>query len=70
MLFRSHVNTLGAEKCTAYLGKLLEQFHISDKRGEEGYETWEQAYELYLEKKEQALAIIYEHIENKDFAQE
>ncbi len=68
--YGGHVNTLGAEKCTAYLGKLLEQFQISDKRGEEGYESWEQAYELYLEKKEQALDTIYEHIENKDFAQE
>ena len=67
--YGGHVNTLGAEKCTTYLGKLLEQFHIGDKRGEEGYESWEQAYELYLEKKEQALAAIYERIENKDFAQ-
>ncbi len=47
----------------------MEQFHIGDKREEEGYESWEQAYELYLEKKEQALAAIYERIENKDFAQ-
>lgn len=67
--YGGHVNTLGAEKCTTYLGKLLEQFHIGDKREEEGYESWEQAYELYLEKKEQALAAIYERIENKDFAQ-
>ena len=67
--YGGHVNTLGAEKCTAYLGKLLEQFHIGDKREEEGYESWEQAYELYLEKKEQALAAINKRIENKDFAQ-
>lgn len=67
--YGGHVNTLGAEKCTAYLGKLLEKFHLSDKRGKEGYEAWEQAYELYLEKKEQAFSTIYEHIENKDFAE-
>lgn len=67
--YGGHVNTLGAEKCTAYLGKLLEKFHLTDKREEEGYESWKQSYGLYLEKKEQAFAAIYEHIENGDFAE-
>lgn len=67
--YGGHVNLLGAEKCTAFLGKLLEGFEIPDKRGERGYESWNQAYELYLTRKEQALDAIYEHIEKKEFAE-
>lgn len=67
--YGGHVNALGAEKCTAFLGKLLEGFDLPDKRGERGYESWDQAYELYLTEKDQALAVIWEHIEKEDYAE-
>lgn len=67
--YGGHVNTLGAEKCTEYLGKLLNGFALSDKRNEKGYEAWDQSYELYLSRKEQAIDTIYEHIENEDYAE-
>ena len=67
--YGGHVNLLGAEKCTTFLGKLLEKFQLADKRSEGGYDSWNQAYEFYLTEKEQALTTIYEHIENEDYAE-
>ncbi|MBQ8596589.1 MAG: SGNH/GDSL hydrolase family protein [Lachnospiraceae bacterium] len=66
--FGGHVNTLGAEKCTAYLGKLLEQFDLPDKRGLEGYESWEESYEYYLEVGGASIDTINERIENQEYA--
>ncbi|WP_024867280.1 hypothetical protein [Butyrivibrio sp. FCS014] len=43
---RSHLNYRGAEKFTNYLGKELKsRFDIPDRRGEEGYESWDVDYE-------------------------
>lgn len=67
--YGGHVNALGAEKCTAFLGKLLEAFQIEDKRGESGYESWDEAYELYLKESGQAIETIYDHIRNEEFAE-
>ena len=67
--YGGHVNALGAEKCTVFLGTLLEDFTLPDKRDENGYESWNQAYELYLTESEQAIAKIYDRIENEDFAE-
>ncbi|MDO4283802.1 MAG: hypothetical protein Q4C60_00570 [Eubacteriales bacterium] len=39
----SHLNTEGSRKYTGYLGKWLkENYEISDRRGEAGYESWEE----------------------------
>lgn len=67
--YGGHVNTLGAEKCTAYLGKLLEQFEIADKRGNKEYASWDEAYQYYLEESGRAIETIYEHIAKKEFAE-
>lgn len=67
--YGGHVNMLGAEKCTSFLEKLLEQFGLPDKRGEDGYQSWDQAYERYLAESGQAITTIYERIENEDFAE-
>lgn len=48
-----HVNTLGATKCTAFLGEILSRdFNLTNRRNEAGegfgaYRSWEEAYELY-----------------------
>ncbi len=43
---RSHLNYRGAEKFTNYLGKELKSlFEIPDRRGQEGYESWDRDYE-------------------------
>ena len=67
--YGGHVNALGAEKCTAYLGELLKSFEIEDKRGQEKYATWDESYQYYLEKSGQAIETIYEHIANGEFAE-
>lgn len=67
--YGGHVNVLGAEKCTAFLGKLLEDFELPDKRNESGFESWNKAYELYLTESQRAIETIYEHIENGEFAE-
>lgn len=67
--YGGHVNALGAEKCTAFLGKLLEEFELPDKRDEQGYKSWDKAYQLYCEKSEQAIDLIYQHIQDGEFAE-
>lgn len=67
--YGGHVNALGAEKCTAFLGRLLEGFKLPDKRGQKEYESWDRAYNLYCEENERALNTIYEHIEKGEFAE-
>lgn len=66
--YGGHVNILGAEKCTAYLAKLLEPYQIKDKRGQEKYHSWDQAYQYYLETGHQAMDQVREHIEKGEFA--
>lgn len=66
--YGGHVNLLGAEKCTEYLGKLLAPYQIEDKRGQEKYVSWDQAYQYYLEAGAQAADRIWERIENGEFA--
>lgn len=67
--YGGHVNALGAWKCTAYLGELLKSFDLPDKRGQEQYASWDASYQYYLERNEQALETIHEHIENQDYAE-
>ena len=45
---QTHLNVIGAAKTTAYLGELLSDVvGVPDRRGEEGYEAWEEAVEAY-----------------------
>lgn len=44
-----HVNTVGADKCSRFAGSLLMQYGIGDKRGTAGYESYDDAYQNYLE---------------------
>lgn len=57
-----HVNTAGAVKCTEYLEKLLQEFSIEDKRNLPGYESYEEAYQYYLEREQEALCIIRKNV--------
>lgn len=66
--YGGHVNILGAEKCTDYLGKLLKRYQIEDKRGVEKYDSWDQAYQHYLNEEKQASNRAWEHIQNGEFA--
>lgn len=51
----NHANIYGAEKCTDFLAKfLLENYDLPDHRGEENYQSWDEAYELWLNEKEKS----------------
>ncbi|MBD5473523.1 MAG: SGNH/GDSL hydrolase family protein [Lachnospiraceae bacterium] len=66
--YGGHVNFLGAEKCTEYLGEILTPYQIEDKRGQEKYASWDKAYQYYLEAGARAVDQIWDHIENDEFA--
>ena len=43
-----HLNSKGARKVTEYLGNYIaENYDFKDKRGQEEYKSWDEAYELY-----------------------
>lgn len=66
--YGGHANAIGAEKCTAFLGKYLhENYEFEDKRTSAGYESWDESYQRWSQELEEAKAAIYERIENKDF---
>lgn len=69
--YGSHVNALGEGKCTAFLGSWLEtRFDLPDRRGRDGYESWDQAYSLYQEKQAEAEAACLTDIANENWAPE
>ena len=63
----AHMNALGAEKCSAYLGQYIsEHYPLEDKRGQQAYASWDNAYTVWQEK----LAYMKEHWDEmieKDF---
>lgn len=68
--YASHTNAVGAEKCTAFLEEyLLANYQFTDKRGNDRYDSWDKAYELWLDELEKASAVIAEHIANEDYAE-
>lgn len=67
--YGGHVNALGAEKCSKYLAELLQEYDLPDRRGQEGYESWDEAYAYYKELNEKALSDIQVHIEKGEFAE-
>ncbi len=47
---KSHTNVHGALKFTKYLGQyLIDHYGFSDKRGQNGWESWDEAAELYYD---------------------
>lgn len=66
--YGGHANAIGAEKCSAFLGDYLSKhYDFQDKRGREGYESWDESYELWKAETEEAKAVIQERIRKKDF---
>ena len=45
-----HSNILGAKKCSEALGKMLSQeYGLTDKRNQEGFDSWHESYNAFLE---------------------
>ena len=69
--YGSHVNALGERKCTEFLGKYLaEHYDLPDRRGQEGYESWDDAWALYQKEQAEAEASCLADIENGNWAPE
>lgn len=67
--YGSHTNAVGAEKCTEFLKTyLLENYSFADKRGQEEYASWNEAYQLWLSDMETARVTIAERIEKEEYA--
>jgi hypothetical protein len=72
--YGSHVNTLGAGKCTAFLGDQLSRyFDLPDRRAgglsAETYQSWEEAYDRYQGEVTGAVERIERSISEGDFAE-
>ena len=67
--YGGHTNALGARKCTKFLGDYLTaHYELADKRGQEGYESWDEAYEQWKGEFAQAADTIAKRIATGDFA--
>lgn len=63
-----HTNSLGAEKCTDFLGKYLaENYEFADKRGDKNYLTWDKSYAYWRECQRDALQSISAKISNGEY---
>lgn len=68
--YGGHANALGAEKCTAFLGRyIMENYELPDRRGSEGYEDWDASYEQWRKELEVARGVIARRIAEGDFAE-
>lgn len=46
----AHLNAQGAKKYASYLGRwIMEHYQVSDRRGQAGYESWENQSVVYME---------------------
>lgn len=68
--YGSHTNAVGAEKCTDFLKiYLTSHYALPDHRGEAGYESWDEAYELWQTRQNEAVRTVRERIANGDYAE-
>lgn len=66
--YGTHVNSIGAEKCTDYLEKYLdENYSLPDHRNDQKYSRWETAYEDWMQKMNTEKQTIASKIDNKDY---
>lgn len=60
----SHVNILGAEKWTEYVGNyLIQNYHLPDHRADSAYHSWNMVYEQYKKEAEAAMNLTWELID-------
>lgn len=69
--YGSHTNAAGAEKCTDFLRKYLqEHYTFQDKRGDKTYRSWDASYELWKQEMERARETIRGRIARGEYAEE
>lgn len=57
LLDGAHTNILGAKKCSEVLGEFLsKEYGLTDKRKQDGYSSWEESYQAFIE--------VYEEVNN------
>ncbi len=66
--YGTHVNALGAEKCTEYFGKYLsENYSLPDRRNDKKYQRWARSYQDWLHQMPEEKKIIESKIEKHDY---
>lgn len=69
--YGSHTNAVGAEKCTDFLQKYLqEHYTFQDKRGNASYRSWDASYDLWKKEMEAARETIRVRIARGEYAEE
>lgn len=64
----AHTNAMGAEKCTDFLGEyLIQNYEFEDKRGDEKYASWDESYEYWKVRHEEAINTIQYKIEHEEY---
>lgn len=68
--YGSHTNAVGAEKCTDFLKEYLQtHYSLPDHRGDAAYASWDDSYQLWKERQNEAVKTVRERIANKDYAE-
>ncbi len=68
--YGSHTNIIGAEKCTDFLKDyLVRNYTFTDKRGNEDYASWDEAYALWQSEAETARATVRDRIARGEYAE-
>ncbi len=63
-----HVNALGSEKVTSYIGSYITaRYDLPDHRGDGRYASWDEAYKRWQMGQEEALAVINDKIQNGNY---
>lgn len=68
--YGSHTNAVGAEKCTDFLKEYLQaHYSFPDHRSDASYASWDDSYQLWKEKQNEAAETIRERIANEEYAE-
>ena len=65
-----HTNAVGSEKCSKFFAEyMINHYDFNDKRGVEGYESWEMAYQLWKSEFPEAKNTIAEAVRTKQYTE-
>ena len=68
--YGNHVNALGSGKVTRFFENYLEEhYDLPDRRGDNTYRSWDEAYSLWQQESESDIETVKQHIKDKTYAE-
>lgn len=68
--YGSHTNAVGAEKCTDFLKEYLQaHYSLPDHRGDVSYASWDESYQLWRKRQNEAVETVRERIAKGEYAE-